>query len=63
VASSPIATRLVELAAIADSLGHLRMYIDGGQSFNKLNASSGELFDELRLLAGSDWTQLIGGTK
>jgi hypothetical protein len=57
-ASSPVGRRFGELASEADDVGHLRMYLDGGRSFNELNTRSAAIFEELSLLANSGWSDL-----
>jgi len=58
-AASPLSARLGQLAQQAHSLGQLRMYLDGGTSWNTLATGSLQVLADATELVAIDWVQLM----
>jgi len=61
-ANSTLSIRLIELTRTSASLGQLRMYLDGGHSWNQLIEGSFRVFESGAALLDLDWNELVQST-
>jgi hypothetical protein len=57
--SSTIASRLTDLATRAAAYGRMKLFLDGGRSYNTLVEGSSEVFRDVLALLDLDWTSLL----